>query len=103
MAEVCRDECREATAPPSVVEVQVTSSECDKMPVGDTLVIVGPAIDYSRSGPVCLTAINAIYPWIMLARFDVHTPALDWDEAGGCYRPACPCGIVRYAVRRLEE
>lgn len=97
------EECREAGAPPSVVEVRVTSSECDKMPAGDTLVIVGPAIDYSRSGPVCLTAINAIYPWIMLARFDVRTPALDWDETGGCYRPECPCGIVRYAIRRLQE
>jgi hypothetical protein len=56
------EECREAAAPPSVVEVRVTSSQCDKMPAGDTLVIVGPAIDYSRSGIVCLTAINAIYP-----------------------------------------
>jgi uncharacterized repeat protein (TIGR04076 family) len=97
------EECKEAAAPASVVEITVTSSECDKMPAGDTLVLVGPAIDYSRSGPVCLTAINAIYPWIMLARFDVHTPALDWDEECRCYRPACPCGIVRYSVRRTEE
>ena len=95
------EECREAAAPASLVEVKVTHSECDRMPLGDRLLLEGPAIDYARSGPVCLTAMNAIYPWIMLARCGVRTPALDWDEEAGCYRPSCHCGIVTYEVRPL--
>ena len=97
------EECNETGAAASLVQITVTSSECDKMPAGDTLVLEGPALDYARSGPVCLTAINAIYPWIMLARFGVKSPALDYDEAGDCYRPRCPCGIVSYEIRRLEQ
>ena len=95
--------CPEAAASTSFVEVKVTRSECDRMPLGDRLLLEGPAIDYARSGPVCLTAINAIYPWIMLARFGVRTPALDWDEEAGCYRPSCPCGTVAYEVRPLPR
>jgi uncharacterized repeat protein (TIGR04076 family) len=72
-----------------------------KMPAGDVLVLEGPSLDYARSGPICLTAVNAIYPWIMLARFGVKTSALDYDETADCYRPSCPCGIVTYEVRRL--
>jgi uncharacterized repeat protein (TIGR04076 family) len=95
------DDCRETTAGPTLVQVTVTGSTCDKMPAGDTLVLDGPAIDYDRSGPVCLTAMNAVYPWIMLARFGVETEVLDYDAEAGCYHAACPCGIVNLEIRRL--
>ena len=97
------EECNGTGRASSLVQITVTRSECDKMPAGDTLVLDGPSLDYARSGPVCLTAINAIYPWIMLARFNVKSPALDYDEADDCYRPSCPCGIVSYEIRRLEQ
>ena len=96
------EEGNETATAASTVVITVTSSECDKMPAGDTLVLEGPSLDYARSGPVCLTAINAIYPWIMMARFGVKSPALDYDDVGDCYRPSCPCGIVRYEIRGVE-
>lgn len=96
------EHCNQTRTAASLVQIAVTSSECDKMPAGDTLVLEGPSLDYSRSGPVCLTAINAIYPWIMLARFGVRTADLDYDEADDCYHATCPCGIVSFQIRRMK-
>ncbi|HHX13598.1 MAG TPA: TIGR04076 family protein [Clostridiales bacterium] len=94
------NECAEKK--PSVVEVRVTESECPAMPAGDVLVLEGPAINYEKSGPVCLTAINAIYPWIMATRFGVKTEVLDYDEENSCYHAVCPCGAVHYDIRKMD-
>ena len=94
------DECRANV--PSVVEIKVTESSCPMMPAGGVLVLEGPRINYEKSGPVCLTALNAIYPWIMVTRFDVKTPALDYDEENACYHGVCPCGIVHFDIKKTN-
>ncbi len=91
------DECQ-VTSNPSIVEIRVTKSNCPMMPEDDVVVLKGPAIVYEQSGPVCLTALNAIYPWIMLSRFDVKTPALDYDTENKCYHAVCPCGTVAFDI-----
>jgi uncharacterized repeat protein (TIGR04076 family) len=91
--------CSQADAQQYPVEIRVTSSTCPKMPDGDVLYLDGPSLDYERSGPVCLTAVNAIYPWVMLARFGVRSQALEWNADVEAYCVTCPCGVVNYEIR----
>ena len=93
------DECREMA--PSRVEIKVTASRCDLMPSGSVLILEGPCINYQKSGPVCVTALNAIYPWVMVTRFGVQAQALDYDHENGCYHATCPCGTVSFDIRKL--
>jgi len=86
---------------PSIVEITVTQSECPQMPVFDTLVLEGPSLNYSKSGPVCITALNAIYPWVMVSRFDVKSAALDFDDEKNCYHCVCPCGTVHFDIKKI--
>lgn len=95
------NECKAAV--PSVVEIKVTTSQCPAMPEGDVLILEGPSINYQKSGPVCITALNAIYPWVMLTRFGVKTELLDFDEQQDCYHAVCPCGIVSYDIRKINK
>ncbi len=95
--------CTYQSAPNYDVEITVLSSECPKMPAGDKIILEGPSINYDKSGPVCLTAINAVYPWIMLSRFDVKTDALDYDPENSCYYGVCPCGTVKFKIRNFKE
>ncbi len=88
---------------PSLVEVRVVSSECPAMPKGDVIILEGPGINYEKSGPVCLTAINAIYPWIMVTRFNVKTDVLDYDRENQCYHGVCPCGSVTFDIKNIGE
>jgi len=90
-------ECQ-ASSVPSLVEIRVTKSACSMMPEGDVVILKGPAIVCEQSGPVCLTALNAIYPWIMLTRFNVKTDALDYDADNQCYHAVCPCGTVSFDI-----
>ncbi len=93
------DECQQAG--PSIVEIKVVKSSCHLMAEGSRLILEGPCISYEKSGPVCVTALNAIYPWVMLTRFAVKTPALDYDNENQCYHATCPCGTVSYDIRKL--
>jgi len=93
------DPCQEKG--PSLVEIKVTQSRCEIMPAGGVLILEGPRINYQKSGPVCVTALNAIYPWVMVTRFGVQTPALDYDHQNGCYHATCPCGTVSFDIRKL--
>ncbi len=86
---------------PSMVEIRVTHSECSMMPKNDTIILEGPRIDYEKSGPVCITALNAIYPWIMVSRFKVETGALDYDKENQCYHGVCPCGTVHFDIKNI--
>jgi uncharacterized repeat protein (TIGR04076 family) len=95
------EECQ--ASGPSLVEIKVTKSGCPVMPEGDVIILKGPAIDYEKSGPVCVTAINAVYPWIMLTRYGVKTPDLDYDAENGCYHAVCPCGEVYFDIRKINE
>ncbi|SBV93570.1 conserved hypothetical protein [uncultured delta proteobacterium] len=94
----CHCQCAAANR---TIEIEVTESECPKMPKGSKMILDGPIINYERTtGPVCLTAVNAIYPWIIVTRFDVFTPDLDFDPAADCYHAVCPCGTVKYDIRK---
>ena len=95
MTEICKNNG------PSLVEIEVVASDCKAMPLGDILLLEGPAINYEKSGPVCLTALNAIYPWIMVSRFGVEAEALDYDQENKCYHGVCPCGSVSFVIRKL--
>ena len=86
---------------PSIVEITVTESSCPIMPMGDVLVLEGPRINYSKSGPVCITALNAIYPWVMVTRFGVQANALDYDADNECYHCVCPCGTVHLDIKKI--
>lgn len=85
------------------VEIHVLESVCPVMPKPGKVILEGPSINYKESGPICLTAIHAIYPWIMLSRFDVKTAALDYDEERDCYHGVCPCGEVKFEIRNIKE
>ena len=98
MTNTCDNCCKQ---PNRTIEVTVQRSSCPKMPVGSKMFLDGPIINYEKSeGPICLTAVNAMYPWIVVTRFDVFTPDLDYDSENGCYHAVCPCGIVTYDIRK---
>ncbi len=96
-------ECQFDSVNNLTVEILVAASKCPVMPAGGRILLEGPSVNYDKSGPICLTAINAIYPWIMLARFDVKTSALDYDGENACYHGVCPCGDVKFDIRNLNE
>ncbi len=87
----------------SLAEVKAVQSQCPIIPEGSVLILEGPQINYAKSGPVCVSALNAIYPWIMLARHGIKDPKMDWDESKKCYSVVCPCGIVHFEIRNLRE
>jgi uncharacterized repeat protein (TIGR04076 family) len=87
---------------PLIVEIKVTESSCPLLSQGDLLVLEGPCINYAKSGPVCITALNAIYPWIMVTRFNVKADALDFDSENNCYHCICPCGTVHFDIEKRE-
>lgn len=94
------EECQQNK--PSMIEIKVIESRCDLMPKGDILILEGPCINYKKSGPVCVTALNAIYPWVMATRFDVRAEALDYDFQNNCYKANCPCGTVFFEMRKIS-
>lgn len=87
----------------SIVEIKVTESTCPQMRKFDTLILEGPSLNYSKSGKVCITALNGIYPWIMVSRFDVKSSALDYDKVNSCYHCVCPCGIVHFDIQKVTS
>ena len=46
------------------VKITVVSSECDKYKPGDVICTEGAFVDKEKSDAVCLTALNALYPFI---------------------------------------
>ncbi len=62
------------------VKVVVESSTCDVYKPGDTIYIDRFLLDKERSGPVCLTALNAIYPFIYAARKGVTLEQMGYSK-----------------------
>ena len=46
----------------------VVESHCPEYQVGDEIIFDGPFINKEKSGPLCMTALQAIYPYIFAAR-----------------------------------
>lgn len=85
--------------PTKSVRIEVVHSECDVMKKGDVVYLRGPVIAMERSGPVCVTALLAIYPWIMSSRFGVQSKHLGWDNG---YKVCCPDKLVDFVVTFLD-
>lgn len=83
------------------VKVVVKSSRCDNYEVGDTIYIDGPVVDTKRTKcPLCLTALNAIYPFIYGVRKGLTNEAIGFDElVFQC--PDCP-EVVEFELEREE-
>lgn len=81
--------------PENKVKIVVTQSGCPLMKKGATVYLNGAVIDYRESAPVCVTALVAIYPWIMTARFGIESAAMGFD---GDYRVSCPDKLVEFAI-----
>lgn len=94
------NECQNAGIP--VIEIKATKSECPMVPAGTVVITEGPILNSAQSGAVCITAMNAMYPWIMVSRFGIKATNMDWDETNQCYHVVCPCGTVNFDVKKLK-
>ncbi len=85
--------------PENKVKITVTHSGCPLMKKGATVYLNGSLIDYRESAPMCVTALNGIYPWIMTARFGIKSSAMGYDTG---YRVSCPDKLVEFTVTACQ-
>lgn len=85
--------------PDRPVRIVVARSTCPLMQEGDEVFINGPLIDYGRSAPMCLSALVAIYPWVMTARLGVASRSLGYQDG---YRLVCPDQLVEFVINGGE-
>ena len=64
------------------VRVIVTASGCPSYKAGDQIVFDGPDLNKEESGTLCMTALNALYPFVFAAR-----KGFVWDSPIQC--PDC--------------
>ncbi|WP_301859169.1 TIGR04076 family protein [uncultured Megasphaera sp.] len=50
------------------VKLVVTESNCDHYKVGDEVVFDGPIVNKEKSGELCMTALQALYPYVFAGR-----------------------------------
>jgi len=82
------------------VKISVVSSKCDHYKVGDAIYTKGPLIDKEKSGDVCMTALNAIYPFVYAARKGVSGDDMGFpDMIFQC--PDCP-EVVEFKIEAIE-
>lgn len=62
------------------IKLVVKSSKCDLYKVGDEIYIEGALLNKEKSANVCLTAINAFYPFIYAARKRVTAAQMGFEE-----------------------
>lgn len=62
------------------IKLVVKSSKCDYYSPGDTIYIDGPLLDKEKSAQVCLTALNAMYPFIYALRKNVSMEEMGFEE-----------------------
>jgi len=82
------------------IKVSVISSKCDHYKAGDAFYTKGPLIDMEKSGNVCMTALNAIYPFIYAARKGVSGEDMGFpDMIFQC--PDCP-EVVEFKIEAVK-
>ncbi|MEA1968115.1 MAG: TIGR04076 family protein [Thermodesulfobacteriota bacterium] len=86
--------------PGNKVKIEVVESQCDIMKKGDTVYLNGPVLDQEHSDAVCVTALAAIYPWIMGARFGVKSENMGWNKG---YRVSCPDKLVDFNITFIAD
>jgi len=62
------------------MKLVVKNSTCDLYKPGDEIFIDGPLLDPKTKVPVCLTAINAVYPFLYAARKGVTADMMGFSE-----------------------
>lgn len=68
------------------IKIVVKSSNCCSYHPGDVIYIDHSLVDKEKSANICLTAINAIYPFIYAARKHVTVEQMGFNEM--CFQ--CP-------------
>jgi TIGR04076 family protein len=83
------------------VKVEVIESQCKLYQPGDQIIINGPIIDTASSDKVCVTALQAIYPFIFAMRKGVTPAEMGFDKE---LILQCPdyCGPVLFQVKPLK-
>lgn len=82
------------------VRITVVSSKCDHYKAGDEIYIDGPLVDKEKSAEVCLTALNAIYPFIYATRKNVTGEEMGFpDRIFQC--PDCP-EVVEFKLDKID-
>ena len=61
------------------IKIEVVNSQCKLYKPGDKIIIDGPLIDFDQSSNVCVTALNAMYPFVFALRKKVTPEALGFD------------------------
>lgn len=84
------------------IKIEVINSQCKLYQPGDQIVIDGPIIDFKSSNHVCVTALNAMYPFVFALRKKVTPEALGFN---GDVTVQCPdyCAPVVFKLGRLRE
>lgn len=62
------------------IKLVIKESTCDVYKPGDEIYIEKYLVNKERSGPVCLTALQAIYPFIYAARKGVTLEQMGYSE-----------------------
>lgn len=56
------------------VKLVVVESHCDLYKEGDEIVFDGPVINKEKSGALCMTALQALYPYVFAGRLAIGHP-----------------------------
>lgn len=54
------------------IKIEVLNSQCKLYKPGDQIIIDGPLIDFDKSSNVCVTALNAMYPFVFCPQEEGH-------------------------------
>lgn len=75
------------------VKLVVIKSHCDLYKEGDEIVFDGPVIDKAKSGALCMTALQALYPYVFAGR-----QGSLWPSTIQC--PDCDEGVIFRVVEQ---
>lgn len=82
------------------VKVVVKTSQCDCYKPGDVIYVDGPLVNTEKTKvPVCLSALNAIYPFIYGVRKGLSKEQIGFEEFQ-C--PDCP-ETVTFEIQAVES
>jgi len=85
------------------IEIFCVASSCSKVPAGSRVILNGPMLNLSESGAVCMTALQAIYPYVISARFKIPPERFGFTE--GKFVLQCPDrnSPAVFEIRRLKD
>ncbi len=76
------------------VKLVVVESGCPNYRVGDEVVFDGPILNKEESSVLCMTALNALYPFVFAAR-----KGFIWDTPIQC--PDCGESVT-FMIKKVE-